>query len=138
MMSWRSLVEFIAQLALIGLATGLAIGIGFCVVRTTLRRRWKVVPATEAPAASLKNQASWHVDAQGNLVVDQVTGFHVVPAIGTAVVARIEFQSRSEEGETSAGQTQLAMSPAIALQLSDDLAKTAGHILSSSSPGRAN
>jgi hypothetical protein len=81
---------------------------------------------------------AWNTDANGNIIVDQITGFHVVPAMGTAVAARIEFQRRSGAGEIVAGSIQLAMSPKIALQLAADLAKTGQHILDLPRPDKSN
>jgi hypothetical protein len=81
---------------------------------------------------------TWDTDAQGNIIVDQITGFHVAPAMGTAVVARIEFQRLSDQGEITSGAIQLAMSPQIARQLAADLERAGKHIVDLPRPDKSN
>ncbi len=81
---------------------------------------------------------SWDADEQGNVVIDQITGFHVAPAMGTVVAVRIEFQRMSDQGEITSGSVQLAMSPKIALQLAADLELTGKYIFDLHRPEKSN
>jgi hypothetical protein len=81
---------------------------------------------------------TWDTDNSGNIIVGQITGFHVAPTMDIAVAVRIEFQRRSEEGEITSDSVQLAMNPKMALQLASDLERSGKHILELPQPDKSN
>jgi hypothetical protein len=80
----------------------------------------------------------WDVDAQGNIIWQPIRDFHVAPAADTVVLVRIECSETPPEYSPKLESVQLGMTPAVALQLAEDLRKTAEHILSLRGAGKPN
>jgi hypothetical protein len=80
----------------------------------------------------------WDLDASGNIVLNPVMGFQVGTGAETAVLARIQF-ARSEDQLRKGGEAlQFALSPKIAIELAEDLRKTAEKILNLPRPTKTN
>ena len=71
----------------------------------------------------------WDIDANGDVILCPVTGFHLAPAAESSVVARIEFARSAEQLRKGGEAVQFVFTPKQALQLAEDLRKTAEHIL---------
>jgi len=80
----------------------------------------------------------WQTDKSGNIIVCPVTGFQVAPAMGIAVLAKIEFQRKSDQGEITPDTVQLAMTPAIVQKLMADLTQALQDIHGAERPKNSN
>lgn len=80
--------------------------------------------------------ATWDVDDNNIVKLFPVIGFHILPVAGISVAARIQFLGTPDQLEAEPEALQFVLTPAIALQLAEDLRKTAERILALPRPER--
>lgn len=80
----------------------------------------------------------WDADTEGNVIWRPIKAFHIAPVAETIVMARIECSPTPQELPSTAAAVQVGMTPRQALQLAEDLRKTAEHVLSLKSAGKPN
>lgn len=93
------------------------------------------VSTVAAATPSMENAMDWDTDGQGNVITRPLVGWDTATAAGIACVLRVRFAETPEKLKTGdLSRLPLVMSPAQALELAEDLRKTAERLLAEKPP----